>query len=509
MSGAGAPDPAPAPVVPSSRWAGDRLVVTTRGGTMIATDGMLAYADGLRRVAAAAEEALRVVRVADAETDAATLGAMRSGLRAEGRIDRARDALGRARELAERVAGAVTASARHYREADARAGALAHRSAATGAAMLGSLAFLARLVNPLPAALLPLLLPAVVETLWPARAGKAPGDPGAVGGFLTEHPEVLTNPLVARLVRLGVTSVDEFANTATGVPPWLAIPLGDEEHGVAGVETSGLGLMAVGAVASGGRLFAETPVSVERTAERRFEIGASPKAGGTAPIGAAERLTRVPEHGRVRIERYEAPGMAPRYVVYVGPTETFSPVSDRRAWDMTSNVGGVVGVDAGSIRAVEQAMTDAGITSEDEVQLVGFSQGGLVAGRIAASSEWNAVGLETYGAPLGTTTLDGSIRGFEAVHTDDIVPATAGPREDAGRMLIQREAYPEGVPIPNDLPAPAHQLRAYLETARAVDRAQSAAVRDEVAALDAFTADVASAPGATLTVAEYRGYRER
>ena len=66
------------------------------------------------------------------------------------------------------------------------------------------------------------------------------------------------------------------------------------------------------------------------------------------------------------------------------------------------------------------------------------------------------------------------------------------PPPAAGRAAgVRRRA----VPIPTAEPAPAHQREAYAATATAVDAAESAAVREQIAAMDAFTADYAQRDG--------------
>jgi hypothetical protein len=225
------------------------------------------------------------------------------------------------------------------------------------------------------------------------------------------------------------------------------------------------------------------------------------------PAGAAERLDRVPEGDQVRIEKYEAPGEPTRFVVYVGPTETFSPVADHEPWDLTSNVGGVGGLGVGSFRATELAMHDAGIGSGDAVQFVGFSQGGLVATMLAGSGEWNAAGLETFGAPAGNIELPEGLTGMAVRNTDDFIPLLAGPQLDHHLLQVERRAFAEGTPLPTYHAAPAHQRDAYMATAAAVDEATSSAVREQNAALDSFTADYADRPGSTVTAMTYHGER--
>jgi hypothetical protein len=225
------------------------------------------------------------------------------------------------------------------------------------------------------------------------------------------------------------------------------------------------------------------------------------------PSGTLDRLSRVPENDQIRIERYDVPGAPPRFVVYVGPTETFSPVASDEPWDLTSNVAGVAGLGAGSLRATELAMHDAGVRDSDEVQFIGFSQGGLIAARLAASDSWNAVGLETYGAPAGGIALPDGLAGIAIRNTDDFIPALAGPQTDHHLLQVERRAFAPGVPIPTAEPAPAHQREAYAATATVVDAAESGAVRDQIAAMNAFTADYAQREGSTITVTTYHAER--
>jgi hypothetical protein len=312
--------------------------------------------------------------------------------------------------------------------------------------------------------------------------------------WMLDHPEVITSPGFVEAVRATVMSVDEGTGSALGLPPGVAALIG-AALGFEGVETGAAIVIGAGGLAG---LFHDGPVAVSRV---------STSATTSGPQGAVERLARVPEGDQVRIERYEAPGQPARFVVYVGPTETFSPVATDEPWDLTSNVTGVAGLSAGSLRAAEAAMRDAGVGAGDAVQFVGFSQGGLVAARLAASGDWNAAGLETYGAPTGNVQLPPGLHGMAVRNSDDFIPALAGPQLDHHLLQVERRAFEPGSPLPTELPAPAHQRSAYVATATEVDRATSAAVRDQVAAMDAFTADYTGRPGAQVTVMMYHAER--
>jgi hypothetical protein len=287
--------------------------------------------------------------------------------------------------------------------------------------------------------------------------------------------------------------MDEAVGTAVGEPAALAVIRG--ATGRTGADTSARLLMGLGPKAG---VLEESPVDVQR-------IDRQPV---TAPaVGAAERLARVPEDDQVRIEKYTAPGRDPRYVVYVAPTRTFDPQPEGEPFDLASNVGGVGGVDVGSIRATELAMRDAGITSSSQVQLVGFSQGGMVAARVAADGGWNAVGLQTFGAPSGNVVLPDGIQGMAVRNREDFVPALAGPQTDHHVLQVQRTVYADPSQMPTDQPAPGHQRVAYAATAEAIDAARSAGVRTQSAALDGFTSEYAELPGSTITAYSYHAVR--
>jgi hypothetical protein len=460
-------------------------MVTPAGTTAVATDALYAYLDRLTALEHDLAREGRALAAVRTEASWATVpGAPAGARRSEVDLETARASVHAARGLAAQLVHAIRATVTRYDDAESAA----LRSADLAASFVGAES------GPLLRALLPgLALLGGIALL----ASKLP-DPGgaraeAVRRFFLQHPGLITGPRFVEGVRLFSQSLDETTSSFIGVPAPLAFALG--AFGVTGVRSSARGLLAVGPVVG---LFRETPVRVERV---------STNAITSPPVGAVERLDRVPEGDQVRIEKYEAPGEPTRFVVYVGPTETFSPAAGTEPWDLTSNVGGVGGLDVGSFRATELAMHDAGIGSSDQVQFVGFSQGGLVATMLAGSGEWNAAGLETFGAPAGNIELPEGLSGMAVRNTDDFIPLLAGPQLDHHLLQVERRAFAEGTPLPTYHAAPAHQRDAYVATAAAVDQATSAAVRDQNAALNAFTADYASRPGAVVTAMTYHGER--
>ncbi|MEO6115615.1 MAG: hypothetical protein ABIP33_04445 [Pseudolysinimonas sp.] len=464
---------------------GGPLLVTPAGTTAVATDALYAHLDRLTTLGDdLAHEGRALVALQAAAGWSATPDAPVAARRSEVELEAARVSVHSAGQLSARLVKALREAITHY---DAAENAVL-TSADRQAAMVGAE------VGPVLRALLPGI--ALLGGLG-FLASKLP-DPGGRRGsalrqFFLQHPGLITGPRFVEAVRLFSQSLDETTSSFLGIPAPIAYALG--ASGATGVATSARGLLAVGPLVG---LFRETPVKVERVSTADIT---------NPPVGAAERLDRVPEGNQVRIEKYEAPGEQDRFVVYVGPTETFSPVADHEPWDLTSNVGGVGGLDVGSFRATELAMHDAGIGASDQVQFVGFSQGGLIATMLAGSGEWNAAGLQTFGAPAGNIQLPSGLSGMAVRNTDDFIPLLAGPQLDHHLLQVERQAFADGTPLPTYHAAPAHQRDAYMASATAVDAATSSAVRDQNAALNSFTADYAGRPGATVTAMTYHGER--
>jgi len=464
---------------------GGPLLVTPAGTTLVATDRMHAHLEQLDALEQQLQESSRsLLRVDGAVNWASVPGAPVSARRSEAALGAAIHASRAAQRSAKRLVGSLRSVILSYDAAGAAAHARADQIAAIAGAELGAAVRTA--------------LPAIaVLGLVGWLATKMP-DPGGVRAsgvrqFFLNNPQLVTGPAFVEGVRMFADGLDEGTSSFLGIPVPVAILLG--ATGVTGVRSSARGMLAVGPLVG---LFRETPVKVDRV----------PVTQVTAPAaGAVERLQRVPEVNQLRIEKYDAPGQPARFVVYVGPTETFSPVSTNEPWDLTSNVGGVGGLDVGAYRASELAMHDAGVTTSSPVQFVGFSQGGLIASMLAGSGDWNAAGIQTFGAPAGNIELPDGLSGMAVRNTDDFIPMLAGPQLDHHVLQVERQAFAAGEPLPTYHAAPAHQRDAYVATAAVVDSASSAAVREQNAALDSFTSDYAAQHGSLITVTSYHATR--
>lgn len=220
-----------------------------------------------------------------------------------------------------------------------------------------------------------------------------------------------------------------------------------------------------GRVPSGARLggVAE-PVRVARV---RAEAGA-------APAGLAEAASRIPHTGsaRIRIERYRMPGGQTQFAVYIAGTARMAQLgAGAESFDMRSNLQLYAGQTSSSYQATLQALRDAGARPGDAVHAFGYSQGGMIAERLASGGEYDVRTLVTFGSPVQAqvpeTTLSVALR-----HTDDPVQAladggAAGRVGAAGSIVAERIADP--LPGPQDLGARAHDLGLYRDTARMLD----------------------------------------
>ena len=154
--------------------------------------------------------------------------------------------------------------------------------------------------------------------------------------------------------------------------------------------------------------------------------------------------------------------------VYIQGTQSFDFGTGQNPLDMASNIQAMAGGgSAASERAVLLAMTQAGIDSKDEVILVGHSQGGMVAGNIAANpSGFIAGGLITFGAPLAQLkNLTAPVMALE--HANDPVPNLSGKANPIKKNWVSVQR----VSLKTESKAVlfSHSLESYNNTARGVD----------------------------------------
>ena len=212
----------------------------------------------------------------------------------------------------------------------------------------------------------------------------------------------------------------------------------------------------------------------------------------SAPSSLSAAVARVPfgTSPQVRVETYAMADGSKRFVAYVDGTRPGRPESE--PWDMTSNTQAYLGhEESDSYKATVAALKASGADASTPVDLVGYSQGGMITDLIAQSGEFEVQGVFTVGSPvepgLSPDVLDIAVR-----HTDDPVAGlTGGGAPDGlgspGSLVITRTVAPgHGI----DPLIPAHQLDAYKETVRLAEESgdpRMAAIRDHFAAFDGAT----------------------
>ena len=303
---------------------------------------------------------------------------------------------------------------------------------------------------------------------------------------------LLSSPMFVKTVEMTMGSIDEALAGALGAPLPLVLAFGSAGLGI--TSTAGTARLAsrINAIAAhpAEALLASTGggKTIDTAIERAETVPAR------APKDFSEALERIPTDSnggaQVRIEQYGT-----EFVVYIGGTVDGSLGAGVQPWDMSSNLAALGGDPAASENAVRQAMTEAGITSTDPVILVGHSQGGLVAMRIAQSADVTTTAVITAGAPIHHIEPPAGVRVVAFEHTDDLVPALGGPvtmpahsgqtpgsTSATGILYVRHEAL-AGDSLSGDDMLPAHNIDRYLATARAVDGLEDARLSSAQSAL--------------------------
>jgi pimeloyl-ACP methyl ester carboxylesterase len=136
-----------------------------------------------------------------------------------------------------------------------------------------------------------------------------------------------------------------------------------------------------------------------------------------------------------------------------------------QATDFGTNLRGLAGQDSVMTRGVRQALRSAGVSAGDPIMLVGHSQGGLVAARLAteltADGQYRVTHLVTAGAPIGTARLPDSISVLAMENAGDPVPQLDGA-DNPNRPNWLTVRLPDGA----DPAAAGHSADSYLAGAQ-------------------------------------------
>jgi hypothetical protein len=301
--------------------------------------------------------------------------------------------------------------------------------------------------------------------------------------WLADHRDLLSDPAFVRFVRLSADHADEFA---AGVihAPFPAPLVSAVGSGIGAPENAAMLLGVTGALGlTGSRLLVDGPVRVDRSATRTV----------APPSGVGDLADRVPSGGsdaaQIRIERYGDAGGAgggdPSWIVYIGGTVELGLEAGEEPFDNTSNAHGIAddtwidelrlaGAESGAgERAVREAMRQAGVQPGDPLLAVGHSGGGVIAAKLAADAELNAVGAVSLGGPVASAPTREGVGVLSIEHEEDFVPAMGGSGHPSPeRLTVSRSVLDEGRTY--EAMVPAHELARYRATAALVDDSDEA-----------------------------------
>jgi len=436
---------------------GGPLMVSGGGSTKVATSELFAESAVLRRAQEDAEEWLDRLHSIRWLAPSCTTGVIYLDWNSE--LTAASAAVREFRDEAAALASALDTAAENYGSLEREVRWLFRCLGADVGWLLG---FTAPVW--IPGMMLPAIATTAISCLLAAIITGTPMSemPTAVTQWITDHPELYTDPAFVELVAVLVASVDDTVEGRLGVPLWLTRLLGDDQLEIFGVATSAAGLSFLLAPLGGGRVAAVTVTSVGAPRPVR------------PPSDYADAIARIPRAvpglPQILIEQYPSPD-GPVWFVYVGGTVDWSAIPGEEPFDMSSNLQGVGQLTPGSSEAVEKAMRDAGIQRGDSVQAFGYSQGGLVVAQIAAAEAFGIVGVTTFGAPSGQVAVTVPTMAF--ANTDDAVVATGGQSREVSpdRLVVGHQAY-LNKPIPHGQGLPAHQIAAYADTAGLADASE-------------------------------------
>ena len=365
------------------------------------------------------------------------------------------------------LARATSSAATLYRATEARLARSMEAGAIAGGFAVGMVA------PPLAAAAMTATLgsPLLVAALYVRRDDLS----DAAAATIVDHPWLL-EPL-SRLAP-GALQGAAFATAALlpGGPLGLVLASGMQWPALSYRDTL-LGLLAVSSTA--GRLTDDSRFRAEPAgAPRRVRL---PRKRWLSSLVAAQAALGR-RTAQVQVTRVDRRTGSPAYVVQIPGTQGWDVRRGSHPFDAVSNVHLIAGAPRTSVqRAVEDAMSAAGIRPDDPVLLAGHSQGGMAAAALAADANvrerYDVRGVVTIGSPVARFAIPRDVAVLSLEHEQDVVPLldSAGNPDRASWVTVSRDLATSGVAgLPDaaeDELGEAHGLAAYWRTASAVDQA--------------------------------------
>ncbi len=222
---------------------------------------------------------------------------------------------------------------------------------------------------------------------------------------------------------------------------------------------------------------------------------------GSPPRGLADLLALADGGGDgqrlVRVERLTGPE-GPSWVVGIPGTRTWQRQPGADPYDLTTNLQTVAGRPSAVESGVLVALRQAGVRPGEPVMLVGHSQGGLVAARLARdvpASQLTITHVVTVGSPVAGIPPPPHVQLLSLEHEEDLVPTLDGAANPAAAQWLTAR-------LPAPVPDP-HQLVGYRRSAEVLDGMDAPQLTSWRAGAAAFlTARTATAQDVRLTRAQ-------
>ena len=230
-------------------------------------------------------------------------------------------------------------------------------------------------------------------------------------------------------------------------------------------------MTGISGVISGAAGIATAGARSQRAAPNALSVRPVTQTDCLPPASFSAVVARIPaadpQSPQVRIEK--TPSAA---FVYVGGTIAGGLSGGREPWDMASNIAAITGQVSDSERGVRAVMAASGVTSADRIVVVGHSQGGLVAQRLAADPQLRVSDVVLVGSPQTPGGVAPGVHVVALENSNDPIPALGG-RASEGRADVTVARTPL---IDRGDPLAAHHLLEYRELASEADASRDPAL---------------------------------
>jgi hypothetical protein len=224
------------------------------------------------------------------------------------------------------------------------------------------------------------------------------------------------------------------------------------------------------------------------------DLGTDPAADAAAPprnirdLIAALARRNEGRHGEIDVRIIRTTGGARAAIVDIPGTKSWQPLPNHDVTSVATDLRAIAGRSSAYESGVFAALARAGVRNDDDVMLVGHSEGGIVAAQAAIdarrSGRFRVTHVVTAGAPIGAIAHDlpAAVRVLAIENRGDVVPHADGHTNPDRVGLTTVTVHRDSATVAGN-----HSLRAsYLPGASDIDASGDVSVRDFVRSAAAF-----------------------